>query len=502
MPAVSETYTTRIKSDKGIIYDINISDIAPGSVTATGVRDGGIGTTRSFLSNDFKLSYKGQDDDIFDPIKSSSLKFPFVISNATDETTIESIFVTNFDVSWYVSIWRDDGGGGGFTLYWWGYLSPLTAKRPNEYYTFEYELEALDILAMSRDVKIWSKQYVTQTYLPSLGITVPIPKYRFGADRQTVGGASTIYPKKYPSVIEAVYSLLFDLDTSAPAVLNALNWWQSFPNTAPPGGAFAYATMGIWWFLFKDMPASANALNFPVIRKKDITVGQILTEICEVFCCRIFQKDGEYWLTQLEQIPSFDKYKYIKGPTATTGNHPLYSGKTTLTSSALITAIAIPQTDPKILEDSYWSKLKGLWGVSLELADAGKTRVYSRNISTSTNNLSDLSAEDITKETQLQEIKFQSGSNAEWTRGGGAAYNTYVSNVRTRMELRNKFRWVFEGTLFASSYDFLHSITYDGKFYKPHTLTHQGSTDEFKCKWFEIRTDATSLGDVTVDVIE
>ena len=105
MPAVNKTYTTRIMSDKGIIYDINISDIAPGTVTATGVRDGS--GDRSYLSNDFKLSYKGQDDDVLDPIKSSSLRFSFVCTDNTfDENVIDTIFDTNFDVSWYVSVWR------------------------------------------------------------------------------------------------------------------------------------------------------------------------------------------------------------------------------------------------------------------------------------------------------------------------------------------------------------------------------------------------------------
>jgi hypothetical protein len=501
--ATNVTYTTRVMSDKGVIYDINISDIAPGSVTATGVRDGA--GDRSFLGNDFKLSYKGEDDDIFDPIKSSSLKFPFVIQDATDEAVIENIFTVEFGRNWYVSVWRTPDIADPFVLYWWGYLSPLTAKRPNEYFPFDYDLEALDTLALIRDIKIWSRQYVNQTYLPSLGIYVPIPKYRFGADRQTVGGSNTIYPKQHTSVIEIIYSLLYDLDTDLTGNLNAVTYWTSGQTPTVNTGALNHVTLSAWWYLFEDMPPNTNGLNFPVIRKQDVTVGDILKEVCQLFCLRIFQKDGEYWVVQPEAYQTggtLTNWKYKKGASSTSGNHPVTNGSSSLTTTNYLKTIALPPTDPQILEGSYWSKLKALWGTWILGGRSVSTMDYKveRSISGGTNNLSDLSTEEFGFEVIMPEDQIFYRDTAPsllfqiWDRGSSGNYfNTYITTVNARIEVRNKFRWIFEGTIFTNEYNMLMGISYDGKTYIPHSITHEASTDHFKCKWLEMRIDTSDL---------
>ena len=61
---------------------------------------------------------------------------------------------------------------------------------------------------------------------------------------------------------------------------------------------------------------------------------------------------------------------------------------------------------------------------------------------------------------------------------------------------RNKFRWIFEGTIFTGAYNFFFGIGYDGKTYLPHTLTHEASTDHFKGKWIEMRMDNTNIYEV------
>lgn len=511
MPLVNRTFTTRIKSDKSRIWDINVSDIRPGTVTATGVRDGA--GTASFDSNDFTLSYKGEKEDPLDPIKSSSLKFNIGIVDSAHEGFIEDIFNVNFDVNWYVSLWLSVDGGSTFSLYWWGYLSPLTAHRPNEYYPFDYQLEALDILAISQNTDIWGNNYSSQVFLPPLGVYVWLPFYRFGEER-TATSALTLYPKKHATVIETIYSLLYDLDTGLTGNLNAITYWTPGQTPNINTGPLNHCTINTWWYLYEDMPVPANTYGVPLIQNEGLKWGEIMRDICNLFCLRIFQKDGEYWVVQPEAYQTgaaITQWKYKKGPVAFTGNHPVTNGSRSLATSDYLTAIAIPQTDPEILEGSYWSKLKSIWGSYINGFSSGgsKELKMTRSISGSTHNLSDLSREEIGFDTVMGQDKILYSDRTgvlrglqDWSRGSGGIRDTYDTSVSARLELSNKFRTAFEGTIFASSYNFFKGISYDSKTYIPHSMTLQAGDDHFKCKWVECRIESGGLGDVITEYLD
>lgn len=502
MPAVNETYTLGFKADSGTDWLINISDIAP---TATAVQDGE--GDYSLVANDFKLRYTDQSEGVFDHIKTSSLSFPAVIFDSSDEAIIEDIFTTNYDVNWYVSLWKNN------VLYWWGYLSPLTAKRPNESYPFDYKLEAVDTLALLKDVNIWDKTYFNKVPLPGLGTSIKIPLFRFGAPRDNGVTSNTLYPRQWPTVIEAVYSLLYDIDPDVTGNLYEAIWWEATSKVAGVG-ALNSTSVNIWYNLFSDMPANTTG-GIPLDLNYSANAYDILRSLCEMFCFRIFQKGGDYYVVQPEMYQAganVTRYKYVSNPTAT-GSHPINGGSSTLTTSDYLTTITSPPTaNPRILEGSEWDKLNGLHTVSL-LGSLSKSGVgdymVKQSIDTSTNNLSDLSAvsQGITSEWGDLEIVYRSNKPTAlpqmWLRSPSLqARRTYPTCVRARMETRNKFRYTFEGVLFTPDYDFLKGISYDGKTYIPHSLNLTANDDHYQGEWVEMRLDTGDLKEPELEAVD
>jgi len=124
-----KNYVNKFYSEKGVRWDIEIWSQSNSSVSDVEFDTGKEG---------FKLSYKGGDNrqDITMP---SEVTIPFIVSNAADETFIDSILVGE-DGEHFVVIRRN------FVIYWWGNLNAGFDAKENQYYPYVTTIKANDFI--------------------------------------------------------------------------------------------------------------------------------------------------------------------------------------------------------------------------------------------------------------------------------------------------------------------------------------------------------------------
>lgn len=492
------TYKTGFKSHSGQEWDILLTDTWVDSIPAPEPDDEY--TTRGL---GFKLKYHGKDKDPLDPIKSSSCRLEWICKTQAEEDQIDDIYDVDFDDNVYCIIFK------GSALYWWGYLQPNVSHKPNIYFSKTYTLEAVDILALLNSQKIYDNIYPGTVHLPALGIDVGVPRHRFGAPRLTQLVSTSSWPKEEPTVVEIIYSLLYDLDHDVGGVLNVIDHWEDTGSSqvgAPPLGR---TTLKIWHYLFNDVPAS-NALGLPIDRRQQVTAYEIMRQTCELFACRIFQRNGEYYLIQPEFYETGTpvlSHPYIKD-THTWASQPVYDkgNRATLTSTDYLTTITSPPVNPFFIGESGWSKLYGLFAVTLTgtaTGGGGLDWSVKRKINSGlTNNLSTLSTRDkeLTTEYPLAGIKFirpvssLPPTNQVFDRNSsGTFYDTYTTVVNAALELRNLYRKIFKAKIKAPDHDFFRALVYDGADYIGHDLTFEANLERWGGQWVEIKAETSDL---------
>lgn len=124
-----KNYVNKFYSEKGVRWDIEIWSLSNSSLSSVEFKTGKGG---------FKLSYKGSDDrqDITMP---SEVTIPFMVSNSSDETFVDSI-LSSPDGEHFVVIRRN------FVIYWWGNLNAGFDAKENQHYPFVTSLKANDFL--------------------------------------------------------------------------------------------------------------------------------------------------------------------------------------------------------------------------------------------------------------------------------------------------------------------------------------------------------------------
>lgn len=492
------TYQTGFKSHSGQEWDIILTDTWVNTLPVAE-------PTREYITRGegFKLRKTGKKNDPHDPIKASSCVIQWICRTAPDENRIDELFDLHFGENVYAIIFK------GSALYWWGYVQPNVSTKKNEYFSFTYTIEAQDTLAMMSGLKVYDVTYpgtfqVGQSW-------VEISKFRFGAPRSTTFQGATAWPKEMPSVIEVIYSLLFDLDPNPDGVLIAYDSWRhQFSNAK---NELWHTLVPIWGYLFNDVPAQ-NPFGLPIERRFGVTASEILYDILTLFCLRIFQQDGLYYIIQLDMydgiqsLPTVqNRYRFRKNPVAT-GSHPIYDEKrdhTTKTLSLLNSEITYPSGQFKIIGESSWEKLHGIFATTMNgMWSAGFfDYIVKQKINTTTNNLSAYAVQDMEEATEfplLEILAIDPGSplfppqQPAWRREFGTAwFHTYGIHVNTRLEYRNGYRKKFKATIKGLNYDMLKILTYDGVDYIAHDITFSANLERWSGTWIERVTDGTNV---------
>ena len=122
-----KNYVNQFYSEKGVRWDIEIWSQSNSSVSSVEFKTG---------SDGFRLSYKGGDDRR-DVVMPSEVTIPFVVSNAADQTFIDSI-LSGEDGEFFVIIRRN------FVIYWWGTLNAGFDAKENNYYPYITTIKAND----------------------------------------------------------------------------------------------------------------------------------------------------------------------------------------------------------------------------------------------------------------------------------------------------------------------------------------------------------------------
>lgn len=493
-------YRTGFKSHKGTEWDAILSTDWFNTIPVTEPDDEYI--TRGI---GFKLHIAGKEMDVLDRLKPSSVQLQWICKNQTEVDQIDEIFDDFNSANVYVLIFKSSA------LYWWGYLQPNTSNKPNKYFSLTYTLEAQDSLSLLKSQKIFDNIYPGTVNIGSY--SVEVPRHRFGAARTTTLVSTTAWPKNEPTVIEAIYSLLFDLDHTPDGALRVMENWKdigTYATNPRSGSIWARTTFNVWRFLYTDLPPQ-NPFGLPKDRRKQVTAFDILNEICQMFALRIFQKDGLYYVVQPEAYENggpIALYAYMKNP-ASLAQHPIYdrTNSTTLqNTSDYVEAIPSPPVDPYFVGESSWQKLYAMFAVTMSGSTAGNLMDWGvkQKISATTNNLSLLSTrnKEMATEIPLASIKmtnFNPQLPAKYQiferHLNGFFWDSYITIVNANLELRNNYRKILTVTLKSPDLDFFKAITYDGVSYIPHDLTFEANLERWKGKWIEIKTDETNLAE-------
>jgi hypothetical protein len=114
------------------------------------IQEGGTAFNGLDLAADgFTLSTSAGDDNRFEPIIGSSITIPYLIEDATAEAAINDIAINQEKNSYVqVYIWN----GSAYVIYWRGIVLQDLATNEDNYYPYQFDLQATDGLGRLRDV--------------------------------------------------------------------------------------------------------------------------------------------------------------------------------------------------------------------------------------------------------------------------------------------------------------------------------------------------------------
>ena len=298
-------YRTEFKDYEGTVWDINITDTWANSQdnTLTNYKCG---------SDGFRLKYQGETKDIFDPIKSSSVKMSLFALDSSGESTLLTPFNNPVD-NWYLIIFKDE------VLYWWGYLTNKTPRILNESYPKILEIEAVDLLALSKEINFWdyrveldrnflgipvSLNNETEWYGDTPLTTNALPSLRMGAPYGTL--LANFQPfNTEPTIVEFIHSLLFDLDRDPDGDLVIWDFYtqNTDQNKSRLQGLYGSTKVNIEPYVKEDNGSfDSNNVWIPNIELIQVSIHELLSHMMEYLNCRIFQRDGEYYVVPIDGI--------------------------------------------------------------------------------------------------------------------------------------------------------------------------------------------------------
>ncbi len=140
----NERYRGEFKSDQGVYYRIRIFDSDYSGATVNNFRCDNTG---------FTLTYKGEGDERYQPIKSSSINFAMYIESASHETgQFVTLLQTAAQGRFKVEIGRHTSDITDYPTYWRGILTNDIIQIEDVSYPYKIKIKAVDGLSLMKDI--------------------------------------------------------------------------------------------------------------------------------------------------------------------------------------------------------------------------------------------------------------------------------------------------------------------------------------------------------------
>lgn len=539
--AASEKYVSCFTSIEGNEYVIWVTTDRP-IVNEPNTEDGTT-PTREFTLKEpgFELEYQNDGDDIFSPIRTSSLRFSWEMREGTNDLSEFNTIVTNTDQTWYVTLLKNDA------LDWFGYLNLENFAQPYTSPT-AVELEAVDPLTLSKDIKLLQDVWKgTICYSSSVSPGRPViyggdgfgNRFLFGREdtpnNHILVSSSPRADVGMATLIEMIWSLLYDLeDVSSVGLLNPIG------SNAGPGGLSVMikydhisrlGTNGIWDevaaqiypYVYKDY-RTTDALTLTQSGEAgNYTIGDILENILNLWNCRVFLSDGRYWVVQYRTYAdtpfiSSDYSENLSNPTATSPTRdsiesstlPNISNNTiTVDSGNTHYLMATPQIE-------YRNKLQS-FTVEHYYA-SGKKKVKAFVDGVESNNLTGINLEQDEANIDFNPVTdtildnsggntihegdyylLNSGSNWQQvslfdeTGSSGSYYSLAQLMAFGRVQARNAVNIKLKATIISPELSYFQPIVFATQRYVANEFTRFGSTDEVRGSWIRLNLSNTDI---------
>jgi len=276
-------YNTRqygeFKDDLGRRYKIEILQNGySGGVTTFNVDERG-----------FELTYPGEGQDIYAPMKASECTFGLISTSGIQDLLIQQIF-ENSEGEFILKIGVDVNGGNSYVPYWRGVIVADTIEEKDEYYPRLYEVRAscgLEFLKSKRANDITAiRNILTNTQ-------VNFPQE---INNTTASSNSYDYLFSHFDIILKCLLLIPSSDEVDPHdnfINSSVQWWESnMPTPDQSRSPLQYTA---------NRPFAFGKLQNGAVKEWK-TCYDILKEICTLWGMRIMQSEGRWYLLQYNAL--------------------------------------------------------------------------------------------------------------------------------------------------------------------------------------------------------
>ena len=287
--------------------------------TSTGV------TELTLFGDGFQITYEGQGDEIYAPVKGSACQVYAGITRGAEGTLLQdwiyqSVLATREDL-YHVAIYEEGN------LYWFGVILPSLGNEPDDSRPYDFVIQATDGLARLKD-----KEF-------TLALTNINVNYSF---------TQLIYEilKSTPLYTNTTQQLLFS---------TCVGYYES--RMQPKSGdvdPLAYSAIRPATFAILEENKEAKGKSY----------YEVLTEICESWGMRVMLSNGIYRFYQVQSYQNDSETRYERFYSRSTGNYLLYDEFPDPSYNKVLSSTAIPS----VINGNQWEFYDPLKYVFLKLA--------------------------------------------------------------------------------------------------------------------------------------
>ena len=262
----NERLYSEFTSDQNVTYKLSIYDSDySGSSSEFNVDSTG-----------FELTYKGEGDERYEPIKASTLTFNMYIVGISSPTlAFVDLIQTAEQGRLKLKVQRSTNGGSTYSSYWHGIIVSDIATLEDMSTPFIFKVKAVDGLSLMKDVN-----FNRDVYNGSNG---------------TLTGLYT-FENIVCNFLEYYTGGIVDFfDTSTTFVRELVHWYEdSMPAPISSAGPWEYSA--IYPKAFMDISYDGNTEE----ESKPISAYKALESILKAFGLRIWQQNGHWWIAHVD----------------------------------------------------------------------------------------------------------------------------------------------------------------------------------------------------------
>ena len=253
-------------SDQGVTYKLSIYDSTSPA-----------GTTEFTCGGDgFVLTYKGEGDERYQPIKASNVEFQMNIPSVSSPLyTIPNSLQNSDQGRFKLKIQRSINGGLVYDDFWHGIIVPDVAEFEDVSFPAFYKFTALDGLSLMKDI-----DFNRDVYNGAVG------------DLDELYTFTNIISNMLKFYAGDVVDFFGNLDVFTKELSH---WYEdTMPTPAEAISPFQYS--GTYPYAFTTIKYGDNG---EVLNVKALSAYQVLESILKAWGMRIWQQDGHWWIAHV-----------------------------------------------------------------------------------------------------------------------------------------------------------------------------------------------------------